>query len=190
MLSDVLPWLAARNGQAGHLALLRQLACGVAFGIEHHAVISSGSTDAIADAPIPMGAVRARRYDVNLVDQIAREAAAGKIVPTRSKVAAMIQRMRKAGTLRISPTAANMSHQGRVSRYYGAAKELCGESWKGPVSLSMDGTRLGFKEVLWGALWLPSTETAMWCTPQVCHFRHYSSHQNNVSSVCSCVLLF
>ena len=64
-LADFLLWLSAHGGEPCKV-VTRSLICWVAWIIEGSDFVKQCSSDALLDAPVPMGRVRARRIDPSL----------------------------------------------------------------------------------------------------------------------------
>ena len=147
--------------------MLCELVCSLAFHLERGGVLADASSrDALLDAPVARGPERARRLNRELLEQAAAEAAQSKTPTSVAKLGLFAARFRKGRSLQVCKTVWNEACKARVARYYTACTstlQACGDG--GVVSISMDGTRMGLKEVLFGALWHSRIQQAAWCSP-------------------------
>ena len=163
-LKDLLVWLAGRQHPES-LSLLRQLLGCCAFALEQGPFKSNGSSDALADAPVPRASTRARRLDPLLAEAVAREAGTGAAARTGHKVALMMARFRKGGFKKLGKSTANHATYKRMSAYHKAAQAMFANG-SHTRHVAFDATRMNGRDTLYCCLGGPEQQCC-WCPPQV-----------------------
>ena len=145
----------------------RSMLCCIGFVVEHGPLWDESSIDALMDAPVPLGPKRARRLDPALTSAVAAAAGSGDVLGrTGGAVARSLARVRKWGSKRVKKDFANKAVRRRNHWYGKAMREEASSTRTRVVSLAMDGTRVGGKDMFYSAMYLPETGRAFWCPPQ------------------------
>ena len=145
----------------------RSLFVSIAWMLDHSDLWSTSSSDALVDAPVPIGAKRARRLDGNLLQAVAREAGSGAAGRTGGAVARSMKRYRRWSTTRLSDAVANLAAGRRVFDYWRKLQQVFSRVDQPVLSVCMDGTRMSGKDTLYATLYSPAMGMGAWCPPQV-----------------------
>eukprot|EP00969_Alexandrium_andersonii_P071227 3144646-Alexandrium_andersonii.AAC.1 len=136
----------------------RSLFCWIGWLLQAGALWGGASDDAICDAPVAMGPMKARRLDRGLLQAMGRAMGQGSLGSTPGRLAVAIGRFRR---WRVQKANSNAAQQGmllnlRAYKEFGR-RAFCPEL-EPIVSLSCDGTRMGGKDTLYACLWAPGQE--------------------------------
>ena len=126
----------------------------------------AASTYALVDAPLLRGNKRMRRIDPLLKDVVAKAAGEGVLARSGSHALHIASRMRR-WIVKTDKTKHGYTFLvGRIGRDLACVWPPDAGGQGNVVTLSMDATRMGKKDCLYVAVFLPETNIAHWCPPQ------------------------
>ena len=139
----------------------------LAWGIDHGKVWGDASTDALMDAPMQRGPKRLRRLDPMLGEAMAKLAGQGQMARTGATSMQIAMRMRRWVAKKSTCKHGNVFIKTRQARYLTMVREAAMPAQKSPIiSVAMDATRMGGRDTMYLALYMPALGVGFWCPPQ------------------------
>ena len=117
------------------------------------------------DAPVSMGATRARRLDKEMMRQAAKAIGQG-MCKTGGGLSKVLQRCRKWAGKHVKANSMDKAYMKRVWSYWQSTRKHFHPSKVSTISCAMDGTRLAQRDTFYVAMWSPDNQQAAWCPPQ------------------------
>ena len=164
-LEHLLVFLHSQGGSQS-MWLWRELLCWAAFAIESGPLWAAASRDA-ADIPAPRGPKRARRLHPKMLDAVGKLAGEGHVARSGAKAVRVLRfALRRRGLWQgCSASTANDAQLTRARRYRDSAAAQMHHSKSSVLSVAMDASRMGGRDVLYSALWACGQRKGCWGDP-------------------------
>ncbi len=113
-----------------------------------------------------MGPRRARRMGPRLVQPLSANAGRGDLGRTPSAMSKIFARFRRWHRARVSAIQVGKGLKKRALALWKRQRSFFCKLHTKQLSMSLDGTRMGKKDVLFAVLWSPDKAVGVWCPPQ------------------------